>query len=185
MGADVNAVRILLIASLGALSLGSAAVAADAPMMVDEQAIAMATSNWDGFYLGGGGYVLASSSVPGENYAGVRVTAGANITKEGWLFGGEVYGGVERRFAPAASAPYGVIGGEVRAGALVTDTVLLYGAIGAEAIPEFAQYYLTAGGGIEVMVVDQVSLDLEYKYVVRTDGGFTGHQVGVSANWHF
>ncbi len=39
--------------------------------------------------------------------------------------------------------------------------------------------------GTEFAISDDVSIDLEYKYLGWSNTGNTGHSFGASANWHF
>lgn len=166
-------------ASLFALAVAMPAQAAD-PIMIDDVAIDMATSGWDGPYAGVG-VIFESSTTIAETIAGLQGVVGINQTFDSFLLGGEVY------VMPWWSSLTGFgasVGAEVRAGVLASDAVLLYAAGGLE-VTNAGNTYGTLGGGIEFMATDSLSIDLEYKYYVGINNGWRGHHLGISGNWHF
>jgi opacity protein-like surface antigen len=158
--------------------MGSVAIAAD--MMQPPPPEAVMTSGWDGAYIGGG-VIFESSTTIAETIVGGQGVLGFNHTMDSFLIGGEAY------VMPYWSSLSGLgasIGAEGRAGFLATESVLLYGALGAE-ITNTANTYGTIGGGVEFKATDNLSLDLEYKYYVGLNNAWRGNHIGISANWHF
>lgn len=145
-------------------------VAADAPMMmVDEQAMSYATSNWDGVYAGvQGGYDL-------DGYGVVQGVLGANFTATD-----SILLGVEGAFGPYIDGG-GIDGFEGyvagRAGFLA-DPALIY-LIGGMSLVDGDVDWL-AGAGAEFMVTDSVSLRGQ---VLNYGGDFM--QVTGGVLWHF
>jgi opacity protein-like surface antigen len=178
----MNKVFAGLAVSLAALVGATGAQAADPIMMVDAPAIEMATSNWDGPYAGIGViFETAAPGTPAETVIGGQAVLGINMTADSFLFGGELY------VAPWNSSTGGFgasFGGEVRAGLIVSDPLVLYVAGGGE-ITDGGNTYGSVGGGAEFMVADDLSLDLEYKFLVGINNANRYHHVGLSANWHF
>jgi opacity protein-like surface antigen len=175
----MNKLAIGLAVSLAALSASAAVKAADP--IVDTTAIAMATSGWDGPYAGIGVIFETAAAGPAETVLGLQGVLGANATMDSFLVGGEVY------IMPFWSSINGLgasIGAEARAGFLASEAVLLYGALGGE-IDNGGNTFGTVGGGVEFMVSDGMSLDLEYKYYIGLNNAGRYHHVGASANWHF
>jgi opacity protein-like surface antigen len=170
-----------LAVSLATLLAASAAQAADPIMVVDTPAIEMATSNWDGPYAGIGVILETAITAPAETIIGAQGIIGINFTSGTLLFGAEAY---LSGYNSSVNGLGGVVGGEVRAGLLASDAVLIYIAGGAE-IDDAAATYGTAGGGVEFLVSDDLSIDIEYKYIMGINNAWRGHHAGVSANWHF
>ncbi len=164
------------------LVLGSTgALAADAPdLIIDDEAIDMAT-DWDGVYIGVGVNIEQDLNGP-DLFLGGTGILGANVTMDSFLLGGEVY--VGGQFEISGGDPFGMLGGEIRAGVLVTEEVLLYGALGAEIITG-GDTFGTASAGIEVMVSDNMSLDFEGSYVQGLNNGYQGVRGTASLNWFF
>jgi len=143
-----------------------------------------ATFDWNGFYAGVGitGLALSSSTTfgIGDIIAGVNVTSGnALFGLEGWIGGWTSSG--------KPSSGYDV-GFEARLGYLVTPEAVLYLSGGGALLTPIGgtgTTYGTIGAGGEFALTDNVSLDLEYKYWVRTGGGVTGNSLGASLNWGF
>lgn len=160
------------------------AFAADPPqVIVDDEAIAMATSLWDGVYAGVSANYLVGG---GFAYASARGIVGVNMTLEQFVVGAEGFISYESELPIPNANTFWVLGGEVRGGFLATETVLVYGSLGAEVDITNSLTFATTGVGVEVMVADNVSLDFDYHYVHELGGGgFTGHQVGAGVFWHF
>jgi opacity protein-like surface antigen len=163
------------------LVLGTAgALAADPPeLIIDDEAIDMATK-WDGVYIGAGVRGLVDVGF-NNGLVDALLYVGANATFDGFLIGAEGYFGPE--FTGGGFASW-VSGGEVRAGGLVTDDILIYGALGVETLDFGDFWYGTAGAGVEVGLSESVSLDLEYQFVFGLDNAFLGHAVSASLLWH-
>jgi opacity protein-like surface antigen len=167
------------------LVLGTAcALAADAPeIFIDDEAMAIAT-DWDGIYIGVGGNFEIDHNNPDRYIGGVGII-GVNVTMDAFLFGGEVFAGGQTQLPLPHFNRFGLLGGEVRGGYLVTEQVLLYGALGAEVIST-GERFVTAGGGVEFKLTGDLSLDLEYDFIHEVGGvGYQGSRFGASVNWHF
>ena len=176
--------KILASAAVTLALLSGTAYAADAPLVVvDEEAVAFAISGWDGFYLGVG--VIAETAAPpspADTIVGLQGIAGFNATFDSVLLGGEVY--IMPGWSTASGFGWGV-GALGRLGVLVTDSALLYGAVGLEWQSNNTTW-TSVGGGVEFIVSEDLSLDLEYKYYLENGGGGGRyHHVGLSANWQF
>lgn len=137
--------------------------------------------DWNGFYAGvyGG---AQNGSVSGTQY-GLGVQAGVNAQFDFYLLGAEV-------------SVHGLTGGNVgnttygqilgRAGLVVTDNVLVYAAGGYGidlGTPEEDDALL--GGGVELAVTDNISVEAQYLHGVPINGGNAKDQVTVGANFHF
>lgn len=168
--------------ALFAAAATSGAYAADL-LIADEVVEAAPVSDWDGFYAGVGiGYEDWSGPGATDEYT-ANVHVGVNGTAESFLFGAEAYL-LGYRLIDGSNSGYR-IGAEARLGYLVTDAVLLYVSGGAEWDNNFA-WQGTVGGGVEFMVAENISLDLDYHYKVDIDTpAYTAHVVGASVNWHF
>ncbi|AVX05010.1 hypothetical protein MXMO3_02498 [Maritalea myrionectae] len=139
--------------------------------------------DWDGFYAGvglGGASIAVDSGT--DTMAHLDAIVGVNATYDDFLFGAEIFLGASRDMS---SGIYGGHGGvEARAGYLIDQDVLIYAGIGRLHYESGAQY-TTVGLGTEFAISDDVSIDLEYKYLGWSDTGYTGHSFGASALWHF
>jgi opacity protein-like surface antigen len=164
------------------LALGATgAIAADAPdLIIDDEPIAV-SSDWDGIYIGVGGHWEMDINNPFQYVGGVGIV-GANVTMDSFLLGAEAYVGGQTLVG--AFAPFWIAGGEVRAGFLASEQFLLYAALGGEIIQGGATFW-TAGGGLEFMVADNMSVDLEGDYVQGISSGYQAVRFGASLNWHF
>lgn len=161
-----------LATSVAALGIVSAAQAADLviydpPMM---ETVSMATSNWDGFYLGIQGGGLFDS---GDIYGTLQGVVGVNFSVTPMFVLG-VEGAVGPYFGDA-SGWNGYLAG--RAG-FAADSLLIYGIGGASATD--GDWGYLAGLGVEAMVTDDMSLRGQ---VVSYDGDYWAATVG--AMWHF
>ena len=165
--------------SLLALGAVSGAQAADA-IMIDDTAIQLATSNWDGPYIGAG-IIFESSTTIAETIIGGQAVVGVNQTMDSFLIGGEAY---VMGYNSSISGFGASVGAEVRAGFLPSEAVLLYGALGVE-LTNASTTYGTVGGGVEFWAADNLSIDVEYKYYIGLNNAWRGHHIGISANWHF
>jgi opacity protein-like surface antigen len=172
-----SAVLLVFISSTGAL-------AADAPgFFIDDEAIATAT-DWEGIYIGVGGNFEVDHFNPERFVGGVGII-GVNVTMDSLLLGAEIYAGAQTQVPLPSMNKFWLIGGEVRGGLLITEQVLLYGALGAEAI-SVGDRFVTAGAGIEFKVTSDVSFDFDYDFVHEVGGGaYQGSRFGASVNWHF
>ena len=170
-----------LFAPLAALMISSGALAADVPEMVNTAAFERATSVWDGIYAGIGGAYSTSTTIT-ETIPAVQGTLGFNKTFGHFLLGAEAY--VTDNWSSLGGPAYWAVGAEGRAGVLISDPVLLYGAVGYE-YEEGSNTFATFGGGVEFAVHPKVSVDLEYKYYQGLDNSWRGNSFSLSGNWHF
>ena len=135
------------------------------------------TYDWSGFYAGlyGAGQV----SPKGGNQYALGIDAGVNGILDFYMLGGEA--SLEGLTGGGA---YGKILG--RAGVLVTDSALAYGAagygldLGAADESDFL-----AGGGIEYAVTEDVSLRAQYLHAFPITGADPKDQLTLGANFHF
>jgi outer membrane immunogenic protein len=165
--------------------LSGAAHAAD--LIVDAPiADAPATFDWNGFYAGVGiAYEDWSGPGAADSY-NLTAKIGGNAVMDMFVLGAEGY--VTGYYLIGPNVWQAKWGADVRAGALVTDTVLLYGLAGLYHDGNYGTptIYGSAGAGIEFAVSDAMSIDLRYRYSVDLDTpAYTAHGVSVSANWHF
>lgn len=136
--------------------------------------------SWDGFYAGV--YGVTDSSSAGQDQYGLGIQAGVNTQFEFLLAGAEV--SVQGLSGDVGTTTYGQILG--RAGLVVSDDVLVYGAGGYGldlGAPEDDDLLL--GGGLEVAVTDSVSLNAQYLRGVPLSGGDPTNQVTLGAKFHF
>lgn len=159
----------------------SGAVFAADPVITPDPVISYASPsfNWDGFYAGVGvtGAAYSTSATIGS----IELYAGANATSGSLLFGAEGSVGWARNFSGTDSF---VLTGEGRFGYLVSGDALIYAALGVEHYTNGSTTLGAVGGGVEYAVTQDMTVDIEYKYL--WDGaGLTGHKIGASALWHF
>ena len=172
-----------LAVSFAVLAATSGAMAADLVVQVEETAIDYATpSNWDGLYVGAG-IVFESSTTDDQQLFGIQGSVGVNATFDSFLLGAEAFATAYVWESDGDPLFFG-FGGIVRGGVLASDDVLVYAALGGE-IDDDGSTYATVGGGVEFMAMEDLSLDLEYKYFIGLNNDWQGHHVSLSANWHF
>lgn len=137
--------------------------------------------NWSGFYAG----VYGSGQADGANgnQYGPGVQAGVNEQFDFYLVGAEV-------------SVHGLVGGDVgnstygqvlgRAGLVVSDNVLVYaaGGYGIDLGPSNESDALL-GGGVELAVTEDLSVETQYLHGFPLDGGDAMNQVTFGANFHF
>lgn len=138
-----------------------------------------ASFDWDGFYVGLGMNIGDWSGITADMprlEAGYNHTLGENFVvsleasvAQGWL-----------------SAGWSAFEGEldVRAG-VAFDRVLLYVSGGVGYYCMRPSLFAKGGGGIEIAVTDNISLDLEYQYWESTALKEVGQHVGLTTAWHF
>lgn len=161
-------------------------MAADAPLIIDDQAIEMASpGEWTGFYagLGATGVVFNDTdemmgsldAVVGFNWqANDRFVVGAEAWLSGWASNYDVEG---------------LNGGtEIRAGFLVTPALLAYASLGGlQFLKENGATYAQIGLGVEYAVTDDISVDLELKHWQEVSGAgvYQANSLSASVLWHF
>lgn len=138
--------------------------------------------DWNGFYAGlgvtGGAWWNGADVTQGS----IDGIVGVNVTTEQFLFGIE---GQLSGYADNASTTGWLARGSVRAGYLVTNEALLYVALSGLHFDGGANY-AGVGGGVEFVVTDNMTIDLEGTYYPWTDNGtWQAATASVSALWHF
>lgn len=139
--------------------------------------------DWDGFYAGVGlGGARIANGGGTDTMAQLDAIVGVNVTNDDFLFGAELWLGAYR---DQGTGTYGGNGGvEARAGYLINQDVLIYAGLGRLHYDTGTQF-TTLGIGAEFAVSDEISIDLEYKYLGWSNTGDTGHSLSASALWHF
>ena len=133
--------------------------------------------NWDGFYAGV--YGAGRTSPVDGGQIGVGVDLGVNARLEFVLVGGEV---AVEGLTGGTSSIYGEAIG--KAGILLSDNLVLYGAAGLGT--DFgAQSDALFGGGLDLAVSDNVSLDARYLHGAPITGANPKDQLTIGAKFHF
>lgn len=136
--------------------------------------------DWSGFYAGI--YGAGQHSTVADSQYGLGVQAGVNAQFDFYLLGAEV--AVHGLTGGTGNTSYGQILG--RAGLVVTDDVVVYAAggygidLGAPAEDDGL-----VGGGVEVAVNQNVSLQAQYLHGFPITGGNPKDQITLGANFHF
>lgn len=136
--------------------------------------------DWNGFYSGIYG-VYQHSPVGGDQY-GLGIDAGVNTTFNYFLAGAEV--AINGLNGGVGATTYGQVVG--KAGVLVTDNTLLYGAAGYGidlGLPDESDALV--GGGLEYAITDNVSLRAQYLHGFPVTGDNSKEQVSLGAQFHF
>lgn len=180
-----HSTKIALIIFLAATS-GSGAKAADLisyPTSTAQQ-VPVATPapayDWSGFYSGI--YGAYQHSPGGGDQYGLGIDAGVNTTFNYFLAGAEV--AVHGLGGGAGATTYGQVVG--KAGVLVTDNTLLYGAAGYGidlGVPDESDALV--GGGLEYAITDSVSVRAQYLHGFPVTGDNAKEQVSLGAQFHF
>jgi outer membrane immunogenic protein len=175
--------RSLIIAAI-AVTAPAAAQAADlitVPVSSNESVpIADNAPDWNGFYAGVYG-VTQASAVGGVQY-GLGLDVGVNAQFEFVLVGAEVdfhglVGGV-------GATSY--LQGLGKLGVAATDNVILYAVGGAGVdLGAPAESDALIGGGVELALTDDLSIDARYLHGVPITGANAKDQVSLGANFHF
>lgn len=133
--------------------------------------------DWNTFYAGV--YGVAQGSPVGGGQIGVGIDAGISARLEFVLVGAEV---TLQALTGASSTIYGE--GIGRAGLALTDDLVLYGAGGIGT--DFAgQTDALIGGGLELAVSNNITVDARYLHGIAVSGANPKDQVRVGANFHF
>jgi opacity protein-like surface antigen len=156
--------------------MSGAAVAADFLEPVMEEAAAV---DWNGVYIGAGIEGTAFYGPLGTSMGDISLILGGNIQSDQFVIGVE---GFLAGYQDAFFSGW-LVGGEARGGFLVSPEALLYGSLGAVHFDGGANY-VTVGAGVEFMVSDSLSIDLEAKHWVETNGPYVANSISLSANWH-
>jgi outer membrane immunogenic protein len=136
--------------------------------------------DWNGFYAGV--YGAAQNGATSGTQYGLGIQAGVNAQFDFYLLGAEV--AVHGITGDVGETTYGQILG--RAGLVVTDDVVVYGAGGYGidlGAPDESDALL--GGGVELAVTDSISVEAQYLHGFPLNGGNAKDQFTVGANFHF
>jgi outer membrane immunogenic protein len=137
------------------------------------------SADWNGFYAGVFGTVRQGAS--GDQF-GLGVDFGVSTTVNFVLAGAEV--AVEGLGSAENGATY--VQGVGRAGVLLTDTALVYGAAGyGDALGASGAGEALLGGGVELGLTRQVSVRAQYLRGVPINGSAGSNQITLGAQFHF
>lgn len=174
-----------LLAAAATLAIGASAQAADAirPIPVMPVAPVASAFDWNGLYAGISAGAQNEYNVPQTSWL-LGAQLGVNASFDFFLVGGEV--AVQDVFDTPDTYAYGEV--LVRAGVLVSNEVLLYGAAGYGS--DFGAVtgpgsHILAGGGLEFAVTSDVSLRAQYLHGWAQGGGNDIHKFTIGANFHF
>lgn len=147
-----------------------------------QQAVPVADTgmDWTGFYAGV--YGVGRSSPLGGAQFGLGLDIGVNAQFEFVLVGAEV--DVHGLVGGIGSTAY--LQGVGRAGVALTDDLILYAAGGAGVdLANMAETDALIGGGVELALTDELSVDARYLHGFPLSGANPKDQVTVGANFHF
>ncbi|WP_375450994.1 outer membrane protein [uncultured Devosia sp.] len=176
--------KLLLSMLVGMLPVGGA-MAADvitapattpAPLPVYQEP----AFDWSGFYAGV--YGAAQFGSTSDDQYGLGISAGVNAQFDFYLLGAEV--AVHGLTGDVGETAYGQILG--RAGLVVTDDVVVYGAGGYGldlGAPD--EDDILVGGGVELTVTDTISVEAQYLHGFPLSGDDDKDQFTIGANYHF
>ncbi|UYQ73374.1 outer membrane beta-barrel protein [Pelagibacterium flavum] len=173
---------VSILTMAGAMLLAGTVQAADVIYPAYEVPVAPVADgfDWDGFYAGVG--VSGSLWGGGARSVGGSLSVGGNATFDNFLVG--IEGSAHYGYSNATNDWGYVLGLEGRAGYLVAPEVLVYLSGGAAYLdPAPSDWYATAGAGVEFAVTDQMSVDVQYRYLWASTS--SANSIGVSALWHF
>jgi opacity protein-like surface antigen len=136
---------------------------------------APAVSPFAGLYVGG--HYTRGFVNGGTNAVGAQ--AGYNFVNNSFLVGVEGRVGAAFNNGPNLYAEIGA-----RAGFVVGQSFLLYGAASIGVVPNFNFNYRTLGAGVEFALGGNVSLFGEFRRVNQLNGATTFNQVTVGLNFH-
>lgn len=138
--------------------------------------------DWSGFYAGV--YGTAQNGAVSDTQYGLGVHAGVNAQFDFYLLGAEVAVSGLPANGTVGETTYGQVLG--RAGLVVSDNVLVYGAGGYGidlGVPDEQDALL--GGGVELAVTDAISVRAQYLHGFPVQGGNDKDQFTVGASYHF
>jgi outer membrane immunogenic protein len=137
-------------------------------------------TDWSGFYAGIYGIGRTSPVDGGQFGAGVNI--GVNAQFDFVLVGGEI--DVHGLVGGIGDTAY--LQGVGKAGVALTDNLILYAAGGAGIdLTTMAESDALLGGGVELALTDDVSVDARYLHGFPLTGANPKDQVTVGANFHF
>lgn len=136
--------------------------------------------DWTGFYVGV--YGAARLGSVDDSQIGLGLQAGVNVDFDFLLLGAEV--AVEGLSGDVGETTHGQILG--RAGLVATDDVIVYaaGGYGLDLGNDMDGEALV-GGGVEVAVSQDFSVDAQYLHGIPLDGGVPTDTITFGANFHF
>ena len=136
--------------------------------------------DWTGFYAGV--YGVGRNSAIGGVQGGLGLDLGVNAQFEFVLVGAEV--SVHGLVGGIGATAY--LQGLGRAGVALTDSLILYAAGGAGIdVGNFAESDALLGGGVELALTDELSVDARYLHGFALSGANPKDQLTVGANFHF
>jgi outer membrane immunogenic protein len=142
--------------------------------------IAEAGIDWSGFYAGV--YGVGRDTLLDGVQTGLGINVGVNTQFEFVLVGAEV--DVQGLVGGLGGTAY--LQGVGRAGVLLADNLILYGVGGAGIdLTTTGEADALLGGGLELALTDDVSVDARYLRGVPLSGGNPKDQVTLGANFHF
>lgn len=167
-----------LIAGLAGIAMfGSAATAADIPVIVPAApAVVVAPVatgfDWSGIYVGGSVQVGIGIQAGGQ--------VGFNIVRGNFLFGAE--GGVGLLLGNAAIS----VGGAARVGVLLgqNDRLLVYSSVSAGLIPAGPAFFVGGNAGVEIGIGDRISVFGEAGVFGSPGNGCCGLVLRGGINFH-
>lgn len=175
----------MALAALFTSAAATGAFAADlntmpTPVPMEAPVAQQAAFDWNGFYAGV--YGGAQNSSAGGMQYGLGVNVGVNAAFDFYLLGGEV--AIHGLTGGAGSTSYAEVLG--RAGVIVTDNVMVYGAAGYGIdLGAPNEDDILAGGGVELALTDNVSLRGQYLHGFPITGGNPKDQITIGAAYHF
>lgn len=177
--------KMMVLATIASIASMGTTLAADPITVPTSTPVAMPVHeetgfDWNGFYAGVYG-VAQNGQTSGTQY-GLGAQAGVNAQFDFYLVGAEV--AVQGITGNVGETTYGQILG--RAGLVVTDDVVVYGAGGYGmdlGTPDESEALL--GGGVELAVTDSLSVEAQYLRGLPVNGGNAKDQFTLGANFHF
>ena len=174
----------ILVTALALLAPSATTLAAD-PITVPLDAtgrsipIADSVSDWSGFYAGV--YGVARQGESSGEQLGLGLSAGSNAQIDFVLVGAEV--NLQGLTGDSVDTAYGSVLG--RTGLVLDDDILLYAAAGFGWDLAGGDADLLAGGGVELAVNDQLSLNAQYLRGFDQAGTDADNQLTLGARFHF
>lgn len=141
-----------------------------------------AAFDWTGFYAGLGitGGAFTTGPTP-SNFAALDAIAGVNI------MAGQMVLGAEGQLSGYNDFTFGtdwMAKGEIRAGFLASDQVLIYAALAGAHFGGGANYG-GIGGGAEFVATDNMTIDIEGVYYPWSNNAYNLATASASVLWHF
>jgi len=171
----------IALGALASMLLGSTAMAAD--LMAPPPVEAAMTSDWTGGYIGAG-IEADHDQGSGNNFGEIDAILGANFQSGMFLAGVQGWVGYDRNLTSGGGDQW-TAGIEGRAGFVVGDTALLYGALGYEYYAGSGNTYYMPGVGVEFMLSDSASVNLEYVHYMGANNSNVADGVRAQLLWHF